>query len=137
MGKSTLMIVAMVVLFGVVASTEVALARDNTVDEKLREAFPGGEVDKAPIVLYQHSKRLLIAAEQVIIEADGKVKLVGCAIARFQASKKPGKASPPTVIRCQFARIKLDRPAHSTDKLLRGKIVSVELSGGVRLRFEE
>jgi hypothetical protein len=137
MGKYALMILTAIFLLGADVPKQGAFANDKTVGEKLREAFPGGEVENSPIVIYFRSKRLLIAADEIIFEADGKVKLTGCAIARFPATTESAKVSRPTTIRCQFARIKLDRPAHSIEELLHRKIVSVELSGGVRLSFKD
>lgn len=138
MGKCTWMILTVIFLLSADVPKQVAFADDTTVGEKLREAFPGGEVEKSPIRIYFQSKRLLIAAEQISIETDGEVKLTGCAIARFQAPKESDKASRPTTIRCKFARIKLHRPAACfTPDLIRRNIESIELSGGVRLTFEE
>jgi hypothetical protein len=108
-----------------------------TVDEQLREAFPGGEVERASIRLVIRSKRLLVAADQISFDADGKVKLVGCGIIRFQAPKGSGKALQPTAIRCESARVTFDRPIHTDSDLGLGKFVSIELSGGVRLSLEE
>jgi hypothetical protein len=135
-------LIILVASFPLIAGADVskreALANGDTVGEKLRKAFPGSDVENAPIRLDIRSKRLLIPADRMILEADGRVKLVGCAIARSQAPKESGEPSLPTTIRCQFALIKFDRPVHSFSPAeFRHKIVSVELSGGVHLTFDE
>jgi hypothetical protein len=141
MSRYALVILAasFLLLLGADVPKREARANGDTVGEKLRKAFPGGEVENAPIRLDIRSKRLLIAADRMTLEADGRVKLVGCAIARFQAPKGASKEALPTTIRCQFAHIKLDRPIHTlTPSELSGrKIVSVELSGGIHFTFED
>ncbi len=137
MGMYTMTILTVFLFLGADSPQEVPRTQDKTVGEKLREAFPGSGVENASIRWDIRSKHLLVTADKFLIEADGRVRVEDCAIARFQPPMGSAKALQPTTIRCQYAIITLDRPAICYTDMACRKIVSIELSGGVRLAFEE
>jgi hypothetical protein len=107
-----------------------------TIEARLQQAFPGTEVRNFAVRLHLRSKGLLIAAESVSVTADGRVKLGPCALARF-AGGKGGLPSLQTALRSRYALVEMDRPVSSFSDLARGKIVSVQLAGGVRLTLDQ
>jgi hypothetical protein len=70
------------------------------------------------------------------VEADGRIKLIDCAIARFPEGEAPGKGVKPTTIRSENAYLTLDNAARSVTDLASRKILSVELAGGVSLSLD-
>jgi hypothetical protein len=113
--------------------------RESSLDVKLREAFPGDEwAVKAENRWEIRTKGLVVAADEVIVREDGKMKLAPCAIAWFGKSKEKGKAALPTAVRAAFAVLEFDGPVrHFPDDLPNLVLVSVELPGGMRLTMRK
>jgi hypothetical protein len=108
------------------------------IEARLRQAFPGDDRPlHAAIRLDHRSKRLLIAAETFTVCEDGRVRLTDCAIARFARGGDAGKAVPVTAVRAPEALIRLDKPIGKFADLGARTIMSVDLTGGVRLTFED
>jgi hypothetical protein len=125
----------MVALLAVVDAPARAVAEEGTADQKLRQAFPGSEVSAAAIKLEVRSQGLLIAASALAVEADGRVKVSDCAIARFPTGETAGARVRPTTIRSEHAYFKLDGAIRSVADLATCKILSVELAGGESVRL--
>jgi len=135
MGKYAV-VLGVVALLAAVDAPRRAVAEEGTVDQKLRQAFPGSEVSAAAIKLEVRSKGLVIAASAMAVEADGRVKLSDCCIARFPTGETAGAGVRPTTIRSEYASFKLDGAVRSVTDLASRKILSIELAAGVSMRLD-
>lgn len=99
-------------------------------ERKLAWAF-GAQCEELnrPIKLDLRSKGVVLAAGQMDIEADGRVKLSPFSAALFPKNRVEGKHPEINVVQCEVAFLTLDRAVSSLTELSNRKIVGVELKG--------
>ncbi|HYT93150.1 MAG TPA: hypothetical protein VEL76_30815 [Gemmataceae bacterium] len=107
------------------------------LDDKLRQAFGERcpEVERA-IKLELRKRGLLLTADEATFEADGRLRLSPCSIARFGNQKGTTDTPVVTTLRSQHAYLTLDRPLGSFDDLGSCELLTIELTGGMRLIVE-
>jgi RNA polymerase sigma factor (sigma-70 family) len=112
--------------------------RVNTaLEDKLRKALPGMDVEGFSIQVESRGQRLVIAANQAKVLEDGRIRLEDCAVARLPAVPEGAKPGRATSIRSEHAIFKLDKPARTVTDLGTGKVLAVEFADGVRMNLQE
>jgi hypothetical protein len=101
-----------------------------TIEERLQLAFPSSEAAKAPIRMGD-ARGVVVAADLATIEPDARLKLTPCHLARFEKGKLT------TALRSEFAYFKLDPNPVCVADLMKCKICSIELDGGIVLAFTD
>jgi hypothetical protein len=110
---------------------------DTALEDKLRKAFPGVDVDGFSIKVEIRSQRLLLAANKATIQADGHIRCEDCAVARLPAAPEGARPGSATAIRSEQAVFQLDKPIRSITDLATGTILSVDFGNGVRMNLKE
>jgi RNA polymerase sigma factor (sigma-70 family) len=105
----------------------------SSMDGRLKQAFPEGDVHFFPIKLHLPSRNLLIAAHEFHIDRDGRVRLENCAIALFG----PKEEMQPTTVRSSYVIITLDNPVNNFTELSSRKFRALEFANGLRLDLQE
>jgi RNA polymerase sigma factor (sigma-70 family) len=106
------------------------------LDRRLKLTFPDMEVSNAVVKLEIRAQGLLIAATIFSLEADGRVKLTDCAVARMGKGIDPAKPWRATTMRSEFVLLRLDQPVRNVADLCSRRVVTAELAGGVRVSFD-
>jgi hypothetical protein len=106
---------------------------DFALEQKFDQALPSNDVYfPLPIKIDMKSERLILAANKAAVEADGRIRLEDCALARFDAD-----GSKVTAIRSPQAFITLEDPVRSVRDLGAARIRVVEFADGVRMDFKK
>jgi hypothetical protein len=113
-------------------------APDSERDQMLRKAFGAdcAEVRRS-IKLLVRDKGLVLAAEQMTIESDGKIKCAQCSLARFSGKATDKEARQLTAIQSEWALLTLDGQVERISDLGTRRIISIEFPGGTRMNFEK
>jgi hypothetical protein len=107
---------------------------DESVDDKLRRAFPGDDNPiRAPIKFVSKTDRLIIAASAFEFLSDGRIRAKECYIVRLPA--EADSTAQSTTARSGMALISFDKPVRSMKELSGRKIHSAEFDAGVRMEF--
>jgi RNA polymerase sigma factor (sigma-70 family) len=104
-------------------------------DQQLGRAFPANrwEVCEAAIKLEIRSQRLVLAADSMSIEEDGRVRFAPCWLVRYDA-EAPGSAAPQALtLRCREVRLTFDGAVRNLADMGRRRVVAIEPAGNVRL----
>jgi hypothetical protein len=107
------------------------------VEDKLRKAFPGMDVEGFAIQLEVRGQRLVAAANKALVQPDGRIRLEDCAVARLPAAGDGAKAASATTVRSAHAVFQLGAPARTLADLGGGKIIAVEFADGVRMNLKD
>ncbi|HEV8061433.1 MAG TPA: hypothetical protein VGP68_16255 [Gemmataceae bacterium] len=112
--------------------------REFGANTKLRLAFGEGspEVKSRKFKLEIESKGLVLAAQEVTIEPDGKAKLVPFSVAVFSKDKgeKPANTFPEiTTIQADTAYLTFNRPLKSLTDMNDRKIIFGDLTGNIKI----
>ncbi len=107
-------------------------------DTKLRQAFGEGspEVKSRKFKLEVEPKGIVLAAQEVTIEPDGRAKLVPFSVAVFSKEKgdKPANTYPEiTTIQAEKAYLTFDRPLRSITEMGNRKITGGEMTGNIKI----
>ena len=107
---------------------------DESVDDKLRRAFPGDDNPiRASIKFVSKTDRLIVAASAFEFLSDGRIRAIECYIVRLPAESE--STAQPTTIRSGIAHLTFESPVRQMKDLSGRKVVSAELNGGVRMEF--
>jgi hypothetical protein len=109
---------------------------DVDLENKLRRAFPGLDVESFVIQVENRSHRLVLAANSITVQG-GRVHLENCAIARIADDPAGAKPTIPTAIRCAYAAFTTDKPVRTVAELGTATITAVEFPDGVRLNLKD
>jgi protein involved in polysaccharide export with SLBB domain len=100
----------------------------------LSRAFgDSSEALRATIKLEVRSLGLVLAANEMSIEPDGRARFTPCWLARF--SEAGEEAQPVVAIRCPEARVSFDGPVKSLADIGRRRITDVDASSDVGMTF--
>lgn len=100
------------------------------VNRRLEQAFGKDAKEfQMPIRLWSAQRRFLIAAGEVLVQADGRVKISPFSAAFFQETKEPGAFPEILTIRCDTAILTLDRPCTEFADLTNRTVSKAELKG--------
>jgi hypothetical protein len=112
----------------------VPLRAAEPIDRTLQKAFPGTQVDRAPVKLVATGQQLVVAGSTLQILADGRFRMNDCFIARLGA----GDDSPKVVssVRSESVTFKPERVVKAIEDLKGNRFVSAELADGSVLLLE-
>jgi RNA polymerase sigma factor (sigma-70 family) len=110
---------------------------DTALEDKLRKACPGVDVDGFSIKIECGRQRLVIAANTMTVQPDGRIRFEDCVVARLPLARDGAKSGSPTTIRSEHALVKLENPAHTVTDLGTGTILAVEFADGVRMNLKD
>jgi hypothetical protein len=109
------------------------------VDQKLEFAFGKGckELSR-PLRLWLPERRLIMAADEFLVESDGRIRLSQCSLALFPSKEgeRDEKSRALTTLRSDSVYLALDRTiANFADLATNRKItiIAIEVSGGPKL----
>jgi lipopolysaccharide export system protein LptA len=119
---------------GPVQEIEPIPARENEADRRLRLAFGEAqpELDRT-IKLEVRAHGLVLAADQLTIESDGRVKLNPFSLAIFAKDGGDGKFPEINTIQSHIAYLTFDQPISNPTDMGNRKIIGGELIGDVTL----
>jgi hypothetical protein len=105
-------------------------------EQKLQQAF-GTDCDELRwgLKMLFRDKGLVLAAEKLTMETDGRVKLTPCSIAHF-TNNSNSKLQIVTT-RSEWVLLALDRPIQNLSELASSKILAAEFPGGLKVQFKE
>jgi RNA polymerase sigma factor (sigma-70 family) len=110
---------------------------DTALEDKLRKAFPGVDVDGFSIKVELRGQRLVLAANKVTIQPDGHIRFEDCAVARLPVAQEGAKPGSATAVRSDQAVFQLDKPIRTIADLGSGTILTVDFGNGVRMNLKE
>jgi hypothetical protein len=112
-------------------------APESECQQMLRIAF-GADCAEArrPCKLLLRNKGLVLTAEQMTIEGDGKIKCAQCSLARFTGKATDKEPRQFTAIQSEWAVLTLDGPVERISDLGTRRITAIEFPGGTRMKFE-
>ncbi len=137
MGKYALAFLGVGFLVAAEPAPKPTTESGNTLNQKLQQTFTDLEVANAAVKMEIGSQGLLLAASAVSIEADGRVKLTDCALARFGKAADPTNPRRATTLRSEYVLLEVDQPIRTMTELGSRRILSAELAGGVQVNFKK
>src|SRR5262249_50038531 len=106
--------------------------RQNDADKKLLLAFGDDEAIKnAPIKLEIRARGLVLAAEHIECQDDGRVRLCPFYVAIFGKDRGDNQFPEINTIRSRDAWLEFDRPVHHITEMGSRKLIGGELKGDI------